>query len=186
MKLRPTPALVVAVLALVVALGGTSYAAATIGSAQIKNNSVKGKDIKDGSLTGKDVKDGSLTGADVADGSLTRADLPARTCAADQFRIGADCLIKATRAVGTLNSAINDCNSISGRLPTLEELRTLPSSTALASGVTWTGGALNNYEFSSEFVDDGGLRVVASDFSGNTLFEDGTTPRGHHCVVPMS
>ena len=47
MKLRPTPALVVAILALVVAMAGTSYAAVQVGSAQIKNNSVKAKDVKD-------------------------------------------------------------------------------------------------------------------------------------------
>ena len=31
---------------LFVAIGGTSYAAATVGSAEIRNNSVRGKDIR--------------------------------------------------------------------------------------------------------------------------------------------
>ena len=186
MKIRPAHALVVAVLALVVAMAGTSYAAVQITSKQIKNNTIKSKDIKDGEVTGKDVKDASLTGADILDGSLTAADLPAPTaakCTADQFRIATGCLIKATRSVGTLNSALIDCNGLGGRLPSLEETKLLPLSTALASGVTWTGGMLNQYEFTSEFVDNGGLKVVLTDFSGNTIFEDGTTPRGHHCVV---
>ena len=103
MKLRPTPALVVAVLALVVAMAGTSYAAAKITSAQIKNNTIKSKDIKDNEVAGKDVKDASLTGADIADGSLTAADLPpasAPKCAADQFRLATGCLIKAVRPGG--------------------------------------------------------------------------------------
>jgi hypothetical protein len=197
MKLRPTPAVVVAVLALVVALAGTSYAATQIGSSQIKNNSVKGKDIKDKTLTGKDVKDGSLagahvqdgsiTGADVQDGSLTKADLPAVGCAADAFRLATGCLIKATRSVGTINSALIDCNSLGGRLPSLEETKLLPLSNALAAGVTWAGGMLNQYEFTSEFVESTGLKVVATDFSGNVLFEDGfAIQRGHHCVVMPS
>jgi uncharacterized protein YjbI with pentapeptide repeats len=187
MKLRPHAALVVSILALVVAMAGTSYAAVQIGSAQIKNNSVKGKDVKDSNLTGKDVRDKSLTGADIQDGSLTKANLPAATCAADAFRLATGCLVKATRSVGTINSALIDCNSIGGRLPTLEETKLLPLSNALASGVTWTGGALNNYEFTSEFVDNAGLKVVATDFSGNVLFEDGfATQRGHHCVVNPS
>jgi uncharacterized protein YjbI with pentapeptide repeats len=185
-KLRPTPALVVALLALVVALGGTSYAAVKIGSAQIKNNSVTGKDVKDKSLTGKDVKDASLTGADVQDGTLTKADLPAVGCAADQFRLAGGCLIKATRSVGTLGSALVDCNGLGGRLPTLAETKLLPLSDALTAGVTWTGGMLNQYEFTSEFVDDAGLAVVLTDFGGNTIYEDGATPRGHHCVVAPS
>jgi hypothetical protein len=203
MKLRPSPSLVVAILALVVAMAGTSYAAVQIGSSQIKNNSVKGKDVKDKSLTGKDVKDSSVTGADVADssltgadtadssltgadikdGSLTRADLPATGCAADEFRIATGCLIKATRSVGTLNAALIDCNSLGGRLPTLEETKLLPLSDALTSGVTWTGGMLNQYEFTSEFIVNGGLKVITTDFSGSIVPEDGTIPRGHHCVL---
>ena len=43
---RPTHPTIVAYLALFVALGGTAYAAATIGSAEIKDNSIRGKDIR--------------------------------------------------------------------------------------------------------------------------------------------
>ena len=57
MKHRPSPALVVAVLALVVAMAGTSYAVTQIGSAQIKNNSVKGKDVTADTLGGGYVAD---------------------------------------------------------------------------------------------------------------------------------
>ena len=134
MKIRPVHALVVAILALVVAMAGTSYAALQITSAQIKNNTIKSKDIKDKQVSGADVKDSSLTGDDVKDGSLTAADLPAPTaptCAADAFRLATGCLIKATRSVGTLNSALIDCNGLGGRLPTLAETKLLPLSNAL-------------------------------------------------------
>jgi hypothetical protein len=50
------PASLIAMVALFVALGGVSYAAATIGSAQIKNNSVKSVDIKNGTIVTKDIK----------------------------------------------------------------------------------------------------------------------------------
>ena len=59
MKLRlhkPTPAMAVSVMALVVAMGGTSYAAAMIGSADIKNDSVRSVDVKDGTLKKKDLR----------------------------------------------------------------------------------------------------------------------------------
>jgi hypothetical protein len=46
---------VVAYLALFVSLGGVSYAAATIGSAQIKNNSVRSKDIRNRTLVTTDI-----------------------------------------------------------------------------------------------------------------------------------
>jgi hypothetical protein len=55
----------IAICALCVALGGTSYAAITI----------SGKNVKNGSLTGADLKNGSVTGADVQNGSLTKSDL---------------------------------------------------------------------------------------------------------------
>ncbi|HCB06629.1 MAG TPA: hypothetical protein PLZ93_06075 [Nocardioides sp.] len=48
-------------------------AAGQITSAQIKNNTIKGKDVKDKTLTGKDVKDGSLTAADLAAGTIPAA-----------------------------------------------------------------------------------------------------------------
>lgn len=54
----PSPAMAVAVVALVAALGGTSYAAITI----------TGAHVKDGSLTGADIRNGSLTAAEFAPG----------------------------------------------------------------------------------------------------------------------
>ena len=64
------PSRAISVVAIFVALGGTGYAAATIGSAEIKNNSVRGKDVRNSNLTGKDVKRNSLTGSDVAESRL--------------------------------------------------------------------------------------------------------------------
>ncbi len=72
-RLRPSPAMLVALLALVMACAGTSYAAITITGKNVKNNSLTGKDIKNGSATGKDVKNRSLTEADVKAGSLSGA-----------------------------------------------------------------------------------------------------------------
>ena len=47
-KLRPSPSLVVASMALAVATGGTSYAAMTVGSADIRDDSVRSKDVRTG------------------------------------------------------------------------------------------------------------------------------------------
>lgn len=52
---RPSPAMVVALLALFVALGGSGYAAV-----QLKNGSVPGKKLKRNSVTGKQVKESTL------------------------------------------------------------------------------------------------------------------------------
>ncbi|RKQ91897.1 hypothetical protein C8N24_1731 [Solirubrobacter pauli] len=63
--LRPSPAMVVAVIALVGSLGGTSYAAATlaknsVGSAQLRTNAVTSAKVKNGTLLAKDFKAGQL------------------------------------------------------------------------------------------------------------------------------
>lgn len=60
-----TYANVTATLALVVAIGGASYAAVnlpkdSVGTKQIKKNAVKSKKVKDDSLTGKDINESAL------------------------------------------------------------------------------------------------------------------------------
>ena len=62
---RLTYANVVASIALFVALGGVAWAAATINSKDVIDNSLKSVDLKDDKAVGtEDVKDGSLTPAD--------------------------------------------------------------------------------------------------------------------------
>jgi hypothetical protein len=72
---RPSPALVVAVIALFVAMVGTGYAAFklpknSVGSKQIKKEAVSGAKIKKDAVTGAKVKDQSLTGSDINLGTL--------------------------------------------------------------------------------------------------------------------
>ena len=70
-----SPSLVVSLVALFVSLCGVGYAAATIGSAQIKNNSVRSKDIRNNDVRGGDIRNGTLAGSDVKDNALTGADV---------------------------------------------------------------------------------------------------------------
>ena len=69
---RPSPAMVVAVMALFVALASSSYAALTVTGRNVKNSSLTGKDVRNNSLTGKDVK--NLASGDVKDSSLLAKD----------------------------------------------------------------------------------------------------------------
>jgi hypothetical protein len=64
---RPSPSMVVALLALTVALGGTSYAAI-----KLPKNSVGSKQLKKNAVTGAKVKDRSLFANDFAAGQLPR------------------------------------------------------------------------------------------------------------------
>ena len=62
---RPSAALVISCLALFVALGGVGYAAATIGSGDIKNNSVRSKDLRNNNVAGKDIRNGTIRSKDI-------------------------------------------------------------------------------------------------------------------------
>jgi hypothetical protein len=56
----PSPALLVALAALFVALGGSAYAALVITGKNVRNNSLVGADIKNKALAGRDIKNDSL------------------------------------------------------------------------------------------------------------------------------
>lgn len=57
---RPSPALVISLLALFVALGGTGYAALKINGKNIINRSVPGSKLKKNSLGGAEIREGKL------------------------------------------------------------------------------------------------------------------------------
>jgi hypothetical protein len=72
---RPSPSMVVALLALFVALSGGAYAAtqlpdASVGSAQLKSGAVTEAKLRDGSVTARKVKAHSLVAQDFAAGQL--------------------------------------------------------------------------------------------------------------------
>ena len=68
---RPSPAFVLSLIALFVALGGTGYAALklpknSVGAKQLKKNAVTSSKVKNHSLTGADIKAGSISGSNIA------------------------------------------------------------------------------------------------------------------------
>lgn len=66
---RPSPALCVAVLALILALGGTSYAAITVTGAQIKDGSITSRDIRNRTLRAEDFRQQLAAGRQGAQGA---------------------------------------------------------------------------------------------------------------------
>jgi hypothetical protein len=73
-RVVPVHGTVVAYLALVLTSSGVAYAAATIGSEQIIDNSIRSIDLKDGAaVRGIDVVDNSLSGSDIDEHSLNAA-----------------------------------------------------------------------------------------------------------------
>ena len=74
-RLRPSPAMLVAVVALFVALGGVGYAATTIGSEEIRNNSVQSVDVKNDDLLSRDIKDDTVLSRDIKDDTVLSRDI---------------------------------------------------------------------------------------------------------------
>ena len=72
MRFRPSPAMIVALIALFVALGGSASAAVLITGSEIKNGTIKSIDVGNNSLTSKDIK--NLKSKDIKNGSLLAED----------------------------------------------------------------------------------------------------------------
>jgi hypothetical protein len=109
---RPTPALVIALLALFASVGGVGYAAATVTGRDVRNNSLTGRDVSTSSVRGKDVKHDSMTGSDVRESRLGK--VPAATAAdtAGSARIAQVQIVTATGtapASGAAGSATATC-----------------------------------------------------------------------------
>lgn len=198
MKIRVTPSFVVAVLALLVAVGGTGYAAGKISSGDIKDNTIKSRDVKndaltgadlkdgslgtadvtDGGLSGSDVQDGGLTAADVQDGSLGRAELnPA--CAAGEAGVFGGCVRLAASGPSSYQAAIDDCSRRNGRLPTTAEITWIRTHVEYG----WADGNAGQYEFTGDHTATNPYTPIAFDKAGNAISNASASLFWHHCVT---
>jgi hypothetical protein len=91
-RLRPSPAMVVAFIALFVAIGGSSYAVTrlppkSVGAKQIRTGAVRTVHIARNAVTGAKIKNGSITAADIKVSSL--AGVPSAAAATNATHAGA-------------------------------------------------------------------------------------------------
>jgi len=171
------------VLAMFIALGGTSYAVATgsIGTKQIKNNSVRSSDVRNGTLSSRDVKRGSLGGRAVKESSLgkvPRASSSDRvggksagqlrvSCPGGTFPTMGVCLETVARPAAPYSSAKVACESAGRRLPSHQELVSATDSNVTLS----PGGELTSHVYPQGAGPDFQALIV-------------TTPAGSVGVVP--
>jgi hypothetical protein len=186
---------VVATLALIVALGGTSYAALHIGSRQIVNNSVRSRDVRNGTLVGKDVRNRSLSGRDIEPGSIVGLQVdearlgPVPNALRFQGRVleelivgcpdpnqqtGAVCLEKTPRPAAGFLAADSECEDVRGRLPLFVELY---NSRYDPTTPEWTSNVLS--------AEDNNLTTLI--YGGSTMAPSATNvSRPYRCVFPLS
>jgi hypothetical protein len=183
---RISPASLLASIALFVALGGVSYAAATIGSAQIKDNSIRSKDVRNGNLRGKDLRADTVTGTKVKESTLgevpsaSNADLAANAAIAHSLvdntvssskvqngsLTGADVGRRAgdvTVGVNTVNA--NTCKKLGVDIdPTDADMR--DDAFAMTSEATWPLGLVFSTENSSSV---GFVRINVCNVTGANI-----------------
>jgi|tagenome__1003787_1003787.scaffolds.fasta_scaffold20815678_2 hypothetical protein len=89
----------IALLALFLALGGTTYAATAL-----PNNSVGAKQLKANAVTNTKIKNGAVTGAKVADNSVKGADVLESSLGTVPSATNADAATNATNAINATNA----------------------------------------------------------------------------------
>jgi hypothetical protein len=107
---RPSPAMVVALLALFVALGGSGYAAIRVNGKNIKSRSIAAKKVKRNTLTGKEIRESKLgtvpkaKNATTVGGKSASAFLAAGGTATDSSKFGGLAPSSYVRRECTVNS----------------------------------------------------------------------------------
>ena len=141
---RPSPAMIVALVALFAAAGvGSAYAASKINGATVKKNSLPGNRVEKKSLPGNRVKQNSLPGNRIKQHTVgvnqlqTSALTPA--CKSGTALSQGVCIELTARLAATYNDAVDTCASIGGRLPGAQELNHFTRKIGTIGSAEWSG-----------------------------------------------
>jgi hypothetical protein len=202
---RPSPAMVVAAVALLVALGGTSVAAVTavpknsVGTSQLKANAVTNPKIANAAVgnaklgndavTGNKIKNGQVVSADLADGAVTAGKLGSSAAtmakiaanAVDSARVVDHSLLKVDFALGQLPAGPQGPPGTVGKLVLRKSTINVPANNSSATTASCNG---NEQAVSGGAIwsDQGDLSLLlvysAPVYSGNKA--TGWTARGRN------
>lgn len=171
---RPSPAMVVACLALLVALGGTGIAAVdalapnSVGSAQLKRGSVTTPKLASGAVTSAKVQNGSLLAIDFASGEIPAG---AQGPAGPQGPAGViDAVTVRSASVVVPGGTTNAAYSTRAVQKTCD-----PGEKAISAGTSWSDEA-NDLELTTAWIKpvlDSANAVVG--FSGKGGNDSGNT-----------
>jgi hypothetical protein len=100
-KFLPSPAMVVALIALVAALGGSAYAAIVVTGKNVKNGSLTGVDFKPRSLHGSKLRADSIGGGSIKESTLG----PVQALAHQAVVTGAGVLARGRGVTGVVRTA---------------------------------------------------------------------------------
>src|SRR4051812_23620743 len=172
---------VVSTLALVLALGGVSYAAVKINGKNIKDRTVTAKKIKKNSLTGTEINELKLGKVPLAGNADTVGGQSASSfklsCPQDTTLAIGQCFETSLRAAASWHDANKTCGSIGRRLPTLAEL-----DSARQNNVS-VGVPPTNYEMSgSPTFDNPSDRYYSISPNGDLFRDTLASTRPYRCI----
>jgi len=198
---RPSPAMVVALLALVFALTGTAFAALgknSVGTRQLKAQSVTTGKIANNAVNGAKVANGSLSGSDINLGALGTVPNATNAASADNANTvgghSASCPANTTLIRGVcfdsspnpeapnLKTAADDCAAKGGSLPPPMELYSIRGVINLGTGVG------NDHQFTDTYYanDTGGAYyTVVIDGTGAITQQEVTSAAHYICAYPL-
>jgi hypothetical protein len=139
---RPSPALVVACIALLIALGGTSLAAVTalprnsVGTVQLKNNAVTGAKVAPNAVASTKIANLAVTNAKIGTDAVTSAKVKNGSLVAADFAPG-ELPTPGQPGPGTLT--LHSVSVVIGNNNSSERTATCPSGQqAVSGGATWS------------------------------------------------
>ncbi len=197
----PSPAMVVAVIALVAALGGTAFAALgknSVGTRQLRSKSVTTGKLANNAVNGAKVANRSLSGSDIDLSAL--GTVPSATSAqraANANTLGghaAECpggaiLLRgvcfdgsSNPEIGSLGAAADACAAKGGYLPTPMELYSVRGVINLGSGLG------TDRQFTDTYYGNtagGNYRTIVIDGTGALSEQSPESPARFICAYPL-
>jgi hypothetical protein len=171
---RPSPALVISVIALFVSLSGVSYGVATgfIDSREIKNNQVRSVDLRNNDVRTRDLRNNEVRGLDIRNSTVQGRDVALNTLTGNdvnESRLG-----KVPSAAAADSAATAASANTAATAQSLNGVRVLPLKHR--SGDV-TGQAI---------LDANGLQLVVSCAAGDEELRARTTVAGGEVAVVSS
>jgi hypothetical protein len=153
---RPSPAMIVACIALIVAVGGSAYAATKIGTKQLKNGAVSTKKLKNNAVKEPKIGGGAVTSAKIKDGTIATIDVAG--CKAGTELVNGSCFDSSPRPAATWFEATDACGAAGGSLPTVSEILATRNHPGFDLGVL----GMQSSHWGSDVFDDAGTTKVLS------------------------
>jgi len=163
LRRRPSPALVISLIALFVSLSGVSYGLATgsIDSRELKNNNVRTRDLRNNDVRTRDLRNNEVRGRDIRRSTVQGSDVALNTLTGDDVRESGLGKVPSAESADT---AANATSAISAQ--SLNGLRVVP--------IKHRSGNVTN----ATVLDAAGLRLAVSCGAGDEELVAGTTVAG--------